>query len=144
MCKSALVQHFSGLPGAMEYMRFRDLQLHRSRIRTWSTRWRGDGVIVNVAEAAPVGPSTCNARVLSHQGQPKCSSHRGGRPAQQSIVMNADCQGWVATNVGEAGGKPLEDGAVGITWAALLGRSAPMGQFFRQYTAALVGHFWPP
>ncbi|MEH0844211.1 SDR family NAD(P)-dependent oxidoreductase [Micromonospora sp. CPCC 205711] len=47
------------------------------------------------------------------------------------IAVNAVCPGWVATDMGGAGGRPVADGAAGVVWAATLGPDAPTGGFFR-------------
>jgi NAD(P)-dependent dehydrogenase (short-subunit alcohol dehydrogenase family) len=47
------------------------------------------------------------------------------------VLVNAVCPGWVATDMGGPGGRPLEDGAASITWAVLLGDDGPTGGFFR-------------
>lgn len=47
------------------------------------------------------------------------------------ITVNAVCPGWVATDMGGSGGRPVERGATGITWAASLPVPAPTGRFFR-------------
>ncbi len=47
------------------------------------------------------------------------------------ILVNAVCPGWVATDMGGAGGRPIEDGASGIVWAATLTDDGPTGGFFR-------------
>jgi len=47
------------------------------------------------------------------------------------ILVNAVCPGWVATDMGGAGGRPVEDGARSILWAALLPDDGPTGGFFR-------------
>ena len=47
------------------------------------------------------------------------------------IVVNAVCPGWVATELGGPGGRPVERGAAGIVWAASLPVPAPTGRFFR-------------
>ncbi|HZE41736.1 MAG TPA: SDR family NAD(P)-dependent oxidoreductase [Stackebrandtia sp.] len=48
-----------------------------------------------------------------------------------AILVNAVCPGWVATDMGGAGGRPVADGAVGIVWAATLPGDGPTGGFFR-------------
>ena len=48
-----------------------------------------------------------------------------------SILVNAVCPGWVATDMGGTGGRPVADGANGILWAATLADNGPTGGFFR-------------
>ena len=47
------------------------------------------------------------------------------------VLVNAVCPGWVATDMGGAGGRPVADGAASVTWAVLLGDDGPTGGFFR-------------
>jgi len=47
------------------------------------------------------------------------------------VLVNAVCPGWVATDMGGAGGRPVEDGAASIVWAAILPDDGPTGGFFR-------------
>ena len=46
-------------------------------------------------------------------------------------LVNAVCPGWVATDMGGAGGRPVAEGAAGIVWAATLADDGPTGGFFR-------------
>jgi NAD(P)-dependent dehydrogenase (short-subunit alcohol dehydrogenase family) len=52
--------------------------------------------------------------------------------------VNSVCPGWVATDMGGAGGRPVEDGAASVVWAALLPDDGPTGGFFRTEAATLV------
>ncbi len=47
------------------------------------------------------------------------------------VLVNAVCPGWVATDMGGGGGRPVADGAAGVVWAATLSDSGPTGGFFR-------------
>lgn len=47
------------------------------------------------------------------------------------VLVNAICPGWVATDMGGGGGRPVADGAAGITWAATLPDDGPTSGFFR-------------
>jgi NAD(P)-dependent dehydrogenase (short-subunit alcohol dehydrogenase family) len=47
------------------------------------------------------------------------------------VLVNAVCPGWVATDMGGPGGRPVREGAASIVWAATLGDDGPTGGFFR-------------
>jgi NAD(P)-dependent dehydrogenase (short-subunit alcohol dehydrogenase family) len=47
------------------------------------------------------------------------------------ILVNSVCPGWVATDMGGPGGRPVEDGAASVLWAARLPDDGPTGGFFR-------------
>ncbi|MGW3093186.1 SDR family NAD(P)-dependent oxidoreductase [Streptomyces sp. NPDC001102] len=47
------------------------------------------------------------------------------------VLVNAVCPGWVATDMGGRGGRPVAEGAAGVVWAATLPDSGPTGGFFR-------------
>ncbi|MDE2859398.1 MAG: SDR family oxidoreductase [Chloroflexota bacterium] len=51
--------------------------------------------------------------------------------AADGVLVNAICPGWVATEMGGEGGRPIPDGAAGIVWAATLPDDGPTGGFFR-------------
>ncbi len=51
--------------------------------------------------------------------------------AADRILVNAVCPGWVATDMGGPGGRPVPEGAAGVVWAAALPDDGPSGGFFR-------------
>ena len=50
---------------------------------------------------------------------------------EDGILVNAVCPGWVATDMGGSGGRPVADGAASVVWAATLTNDGPTGRFFR-------------
>jgi NAD(P)-dependent dehydrogenase (short-subunit alcohol dehydrogenase family) len=50
---------------------------------------------------------------------------------RDGVLVNAVCPGWVATDMGGAGGRPVQDGAASVTWGVLLGDDGPTGGVFR-------------
>ncbi|MFI7450551.1 SDR family oxidoreductase [Nonomuraea sp. NPDC049714] len=47
------------------------------------------------------------------------------------VLVNAVCPGWVATDMGGPGGRPVAEGARSVLWAVELPDGGPTGGFFR-------------
>ncbi|WP_308164801.1 SDR family oxidoreductase [Nonomuraea sediminis] len=47
------------------------------------------------------------------------------------ILVNSVCPGWVATDMGGPGGRPVAEGAASVLWAVNLPDNGPTGGFFR-------------
>jgi NAD(P)-dependent dehydrogenase (short-subunit alcohol dehydrogenase family) len=47
------------------------------------------------------------------------------------VLVNSVCPGWVATDMGGPGGRPVEEGAASVLWAVDLPDDGPTGGFFR-------------
>jgi NAD(P)-dependent dehydrogenase (short-subunit alcohol dehydrogenase family) len=47
------------------------------------------------------------------------------------ILVNSVCPGWVATDMGGPGGRPIEAGAASVLWAVDLPDGGPSGGFYR-------------
>jgi NAD(P)-dependent dehydrogenase (short-subunit alcohol dehydrogenase family) len=92
------------------------------------------GRIVNVSSGA-------GQLIGMRDGAPAYSVSKAGLDAvtlmladalrRDRVLVNAVCPGWVATDMGGAGGRPVRDGAAGIVWAATLPDDGPTGGFFR-------------
>lgn len=54
-----------------------------------------------------------------------------GELRSRRVLVNAICPGWVATDMGGGGGRPVSEGAAGVVWAATLPDDGPTGGFFR-------------
>jgi NAD(P)-dependent dehydrogenase (short-subunit alcohol dehydrogenase family) len=58
-----------------------------------------------------------------------------GELENDRVLVNSVCPGWVATDMGGAGGRPISEGAAGVVWAATLPDDGPTGGFFRDERA---------
>ena len=94
----------------------------------------GHGRLVNVSSGA-------GALTRMRDGAPAYSVSKAALNAltlmladalrRDRVLVNAACPGWVATDMGGPGGRPVRDGAGGIVWAATLPDDGPTGGFFR-------------
>lgn len=95
---------------------------------------RRRGRIVNVSSSAGawrnLGPRT-PAYSLSKLGLNGLTRMLAAELHGTGVLVNAVCPGWVATDMGGEGGRPVEDGARSILFAALLPDDGPSGGFFR-------------
>ncbi len=93
------------------------------------------GRIVNVSSGCGASGSTgedCAAYRISKSALNTYTRMLASELRGSGIVVNAVCPGWVATDMGGPGGRPVADGAAGIVWAACLPTAgAVTGGFFR-------------
>src|ERR687895_466397 len=83
-------------------------------------RRSGHGRIVNVSSGAgslaTMGGGT-PAYQVSKAALNAFTRTLAGELRGDGILVNAVCRGWVATDMGGAGGRPVEDGAATVVWA---------------------------
>jgi NAD(P)-dependent dehydrogenase (short-subunit alcohol dehydrogenase family) len=99
-------------------------QLRRSRQGRIVNVSSGAGSLATMGGGTPayqVSKAALNAFTRTLAGE-----LRGDR-----ILVNAVCPGWVATDMGGPAGRPVEEGAASVVWAALLPDDGPTGGFFR-------------
>jgi NAD(P)-dependent dehydrogenase (short-subunit alcohol dehydrogenase family) len=58
-------------------------------------------------------------------------SSEAGSLRRDRILVNAVCPGWVATDMGGPGGRPVAEGAATILWVVDLPDDGPTGGFYR-------------
>jgi NAD(P)-dependent dehydrogenase (short-subunit alcohol dehydrogenase family) len=92
------------------------------------------GRIVNVASEAgsleSMGSGT-PAYNLSKVGLNAITRMLASALHSDHILVNSVCPGWVATDMGGAGGRPVQQGAASVLWAVNLPDNGPTGGFFR-------------
>ena len=93
----------------------------------------GYGRIVNVSSGAASmhymeggTPAYGISKVALNALTRKLASELG----RKNVLVNSVDPGWVATEMGGHGGRPIEDGCRGIVWAATLPNNGPSGGFF--------------
>jgi NAD(P)-dependent dehydrogenase (short-subunit alcohol dehydrogenase family) len=95
----------------------------------------GYGRIVNVSSGAgslqymdetSMAPAYSISKVALNALTRKLASELKGT----GILINSVDPGWVATDMGGPGGRPVKDGAKGIVWAATLPDNGPSGGFY--------------
>lgn len=96
-------------------------------------RASGAGRIVNVSSEA--GSLTtmggCQpAYRLSKVGLNALTRMLAAELVAARVSVNAVSPGWVATEAGGVGGRPVADGAAGVVWCALLPADGATGEFF--------------
>jgi NAD(P)-dependent dehydrogenase (short-subunit alcohol dehydrogenase family) len=91
------------------------------------------------ANARIVNVSSGAGSLRSMRGTPAYSVSKAALNALTRLLagelpqmrVNAVCPGWVATDMGGRGGRPVAAGAASVVWAATLERDGPTGGFFR-------------
>jgi NAD(P)-dependent dehydrogenase (short-subunit alcohol dehydrogenase family) len=97
-------------------------------------RRHGYGRIVNVSSGCGASGANSGHCVAYRTSKSALNAYTRTLAAEldgSGIAVNAVCPGWIATDLGGAGGRPVSAGAAGIVWAANLPTPAPTGRFFR-------------
>jgi NAD(P)-dependent dehydrogenase (short-subunit alcohol dehydrogenase family) len=92
------------------------------------------GRLVNVSSEAgslaSMGGGT-PAYALSKAGLNALTRMLAAELRSSGVLVNAVCPGWVATDMGGPGGRPVLEGAASVLWAIDLPDAGPTGGFFR-------------
>ncbi|TMR18692.1 SDR family NAD(P)-dependent oxidoreductase [Nonomuraea turkmeniaca] len=94
----------------------------------------GGGRVVNVSSEAgslaSMGAGT-PAYAVSKAALNALTKMLAAELRRDRILVNAVCPGWVATDMGGPGGRPVAEGARSVLWAVDLPDGGPTGGFFR-------------
>ncbi|MCK2215159.1 SDR family oxidoreductase [Actinomadura sp. ATCC 31491] len=92
------------------------------------------GRVVNVSSEAgslaSMGAGT-PAYAVSKAGLNALTRMLAAELRRDRVLVNAVCPGWVATDMGGPGGRPVAEGAASVLWAVDLPDDGPTGGFFR-------------
>ena len=76
--------------------------------------------------------NSCTAYSISKTALNAVTRQLAAALADQKIVVNSVCPGWVATEMGGRGApRSAEEGAVSVLWGVLLPDDGPTGGFYR-------------
>ena len=124
-----------------------DLQIVREALEVnlvgaWQTsltllpllRASGHGRIVNVSSEAgslAIMDGGTPAYNVSKAALNALTRMLAGELRRDRVLVNAVCPGWVATDMGGPGGRPVAEGAASVLWAVDLPDDGPTGGFYR-------------
>ena len=97
-------------------------------------RRSGHGRIVNVSSEAgslAIMDGGTPAYNVSKAALNALTRMLAGELRRDRVLVNAVCPGWVATDMGGPGGRPVAEGAASVLWAVDLPDDGPSGGFFR-------------
>jgi len=97
-------------------------------------RRSGHGRIVNVSSEAgslAIMDGGTPAYNVSKAALNALTRMLAGELRRDRVLVNAVCPGWVATDMGGPGGRPVAEGAASVLWAVDLPDDGPTGGFYR-------------